>query len=95
MNCIEVKNLSKAYGTVTALHQVSFDVKRGEVFGIIGPDGAGKTTLYRLLCTLLLPDGGSATVDGYDIVRQMKEVRRRLHAGAILALSRPHGAGKP
>ena len=76
MNCIEIKDLSKSYGPVTALHRVSFDVERGEVFGLIGPDGAGKTTLYRLLCTLLLPDTGSATVDGYDVVSQMDKVRR-------------------
>ncbi len=61
-----------------ALRDVSFTVEKGEVFGIIGPDGAGKTSLYRILCTLLKPEGGTATVEGYDIVRQMKEIRKRV-----------------
>jgi ABC-2 type transport system ATP-binding protein len=63
---------------VKALTDVSFTVGQGEVFGLIGPDGAGKTTLFRILCTLLLPDQGSATVDGFDVVRQMAEIRRRV-----------------
>lgn len=78
MNAIEVNSLSKRYGKVQALHEVSFSVGRGEVFGIIGPDGAGKTSLYRILCSLLLPDDGTASVDGYDVVSGMKEIRRRV-----------------
>lgn len=78
MNAIEVNSLSKGYGKVQALHDVSFSVGRGEVFGIIGPDGAGKTSLYRILCSLLLPDDGTASVDGYDVVSGMKEIRRRV-----------------
>ncbi len=78
MNIIEVKNVSKSYGTVKALDDVSFSVGRGEVFGLIGPDGSGKTTMFRILCTLLLPEQGTATVDGFDTVRQMKEIRRRV-----------------
>ena len=78
MNAIEVNNVSKSYGTVKALDGVSFTVGKGEVFGLIGPDGAGKTTLYRILCTLLLPEGGAATVDGFDTVRQMTDIRRRV-----------------
>lgn len=78
MNAIEVNSLSKGYGKVQALHEVSFSVGRGEVFGIIGPDGAGKTSLYRILCSLLLPDDGTASVDGYDVVSGMKEIRRRV-----------------
>ena len=78
MNAIEVDSLSKRYGKVQALHDVSFSVGRGEVFGIIGPDGAGKTSLYRILCSLLLPDDGTASVDGYDVVSGMKEIRRRV-----------------
>ena len=78
MNAIEVNNVSKSYGTVKALDQVSFTVGKGEIFGLIGPDGAGKTSLYRILCTLLLPDAGTATVDGFDVVKQMKEIRRRV-----------------
>ena len=78
MNAIEVNGVSKSYGKVHALQDVSFSVGKGEVFGIIGPDGAGKTSLYRILCALLLPDKGTASVDGFDTVRQMKEIRRRV-----------------
>ena len=78
MNAIEVNSVSKGYGSVKALDDVSFSVGRGEVFGLIGPDGAGKTSMYRILCSLLLPDSGSVTVDGFDVVRQMKEVRKRV-----------------
>ncbi len=78
MNAIEVRNISKRYGSLQALHDVSFEVGRGEVFGLIGPDGSGKTTLFRILCTLLLPDEGTASVDGFDTVRQMSDIRRRV-----------------
>ncbi|MCR5573375.1 MAG: ATP-binding cassette domain-containing protein [Bacteroidaceae bacterium] len=78
MNAIEVHGVSKHYGKVCALNDVSFSVSKGEVFGLIGPDGAGKTTLYRLLTTLLLPEGGWLKVDGYDTVSQMKEIRKRV-----------------
>ncbi|QUB93189.1 ABC transporter ATP-binding protein [Prevotella denticola] len=78
MNAIEVNSLSKGYGKVQALRDVSFSVGKGEMFGIIGPDGAGKTSLYRILCSLLLPDDGTASVDGYDVVSGMKEIRRRV-----------------
>lgn len=78
MNAIEVNSISKHYGKVQALRDVSFSVDKGEVFGLIGPDGAGKTSMYRILCSLLLPDAGTATVDGYDVVSQMKEIRKRI-----------------
>ena len=78
MNAIEVNSISKYYGKVQALCDVSFSVGKGEVFGLIGPDGAGKTSMYRILCSLLLPDAGTATVDGYDVVSQMKEIRKRV-----------------
>ncbi|MBR1503378.1 MAG: ABC transporter ATP-binding protein [Prevotella sp.] len=78
MDAIEVCHISKSYGKVKALSDVSFSVGKGEVFGLIGPDGAGKTSMFRILCTLLLPDQGTASVDGYDTVRQMKEIRRRV-----------------
>ncbi|MBQ3361501.1 MAG: ABC transporter ATP-binding protein, partial [Prevotella sp.] len=78
MNAIEVKNISKSYGRVQALSDVSFAVGQGEVFGLIGPDGAGKTSMFRILCSLLLPDAGTAAVDGYDVVKQMREVRSRV-----------------
>ena len=78
LNAIEVKNICKSYGRVQALDDVTLSVGRGEVFGLIGPDGSGKTSLYRILCTLLLPEKGTATVDGFDVVKQMKDIRRRV-----------------
>ena len=78
MNAIEVNNISKHYGNVKALQNVSFSVGEGEIFGLIGPDGAGKTSMYRILCSLLLPNEGSASVCGYDVVNGMKEVRKRV-----------------
>ena len=78
MNAIEVNHVSKSYGKVQALDDVSFTVGKGEVFGLIGPDGAGKTSMYRILCTLLKPGQGNATVDGFDVVRQMTDIRRRV-----------------
>lgn len=78
MNAIETHNLSKSYGKVHALRDVSFVVKQGELFGLIGPDGAGKSTLFHLLTTLLSPDEGSATVDGLDIVRDYRQIRSRV-----------------
>lgn len=72
---IFVKNISKKYTTVQALQNITFEVREGELFGLIGPDGAGKTTLFRLLTTLLIPNEGSATVANYDIVKQVKEIR--------------------
>ena len=78
MESIIVNNISKNYGRVKALQDVSFSVGKGEVFGLIGPDGAGKTSMFSILCTLLLPDGGTASVDGFDVVRQMKDIRRRV-----------------
>ena len=78
MESIIVNNISKSYGKVKALQDVSFSVSKGEVFGLIGPDGAGKTSMFRILCTLLLPDEGTASVDGFDVVQQMKDIRRRV-----------------
>ena len=78
MNAIEVSHISKSYGRVKALDDVSFSVSKGEVFGLIGPDGAGKTSMFRILCSLLLPETGTASVDGFDVVSQMREVRRRV-----------------
>ena len=77
-NAIEIQGLTKRYGALTAIDHISFTVGRGELFGLIGPDGAGKTTLFRLLATLLNPDEGSATVDGFDIVKQYREIRQRV-----------------
>ena len=78
MLAIDVQHISKSYGAVKALDDVSFTVQKGEVFGLIGPDGAGKTSMYRILCSLLLPESGTATVDELDVVKQMREVRCRV-----------------
>ena len=78
MSIIEINNLSKSYGKTKALDNVSFNVERGELFGLIGPDGAGKTTLFRLLTTLLTSDEGSATVDGRDIVKDYLNIRSQV-----------------
>jgi len=72
---IEVKDIHKKYGDVVALEKVSLSVKQGELFGLIGPDGAGKTSLMRILMSLLLPDGGTATMNGLDVVTDYKKVR--------------------
>ena len=75
---IHVENICKTFGKVQALGDVSLDVGKGELFGLVGPDGAGKTTLFRILCTLLLPDRGRASVEGFDVVKDMREIRRRV-----------------
>jgi ABC-2 type transport system ATP-binding protein len=78
-NAVTVKSLIKTYGKdKTAVDNISFSVKQGEIFGLIGPDGAGKTSIFRVLTTLLLPDGGSATVDGLDVVKDYKKIRSRV-----------------
>jgi len=73
---ISVRNISRSYGTVKALDNVSFEVPKGELFGFIGPDGSGKTTLFRILATLVIPDEGSATVEGFDVVKGFKKIRK-------------------
>ncbi len=78
MKAIEVEHISKSYGEVAALRDVSFDVEAGELFGLIGPDGAGKTTLFRLLTTLLKPDAGRASVVGLDIVNDYRDIRKQV-----------------
>ena len=78
MAAVTLQQLSKTYGKekTLAVDQVSFSVAAGELFGLIGPDGAGKTSLFRMLTTLLLPDAGSATVAGFDVVRDYRQIRR-------------------
>ena len=73
---IIIEGITKTYGAVTALNDVSFEVGKGELFGLIGPDGAGKTTLFRLLTTLMRPDRGSAKVEGLDVVDDYREIRK-------------------
>ncbi len=73
---IKVKNLTKNFNGFTAVDHVSFDVKKGEVFGLLGPNGAGKTTIIRMLSTLTRPTKGTATIGGYDIVKNDSEVRK-------------------
>ena len=78
MTAVSVENITKRYGKTVALDGVSFEVEKGELFGIIGPDGAGKTTLFRIIATLILADSGTASVDGFDVVRDYKELRKRI-----------------
>ena len=75
---VVVKEISKSYGKVEALKEVSFAVEQGEIFGLIGPDGAGKSTLFRILTTLLLADKGTATVNGLDVVTDYKQIRTKV-----------------
>jgi ABC-2 type transport system ATP-binding protein len=80
MSSVALHNITKTYnkGQVLAVNDVSFSVDQGELFGLIGPDGAGKTSIFRMLTTLLLPDKGNATVDGSDIVKDYKEIRSKV-----------------
>jgi FtsE: cell division ATP-binding protein FtsE len=78
MGAIEVDEVSKRYGTCQALERVSLDIRAGEIYGLIGPDGAGKTSLFRILVTLLLPDSGHARVEGLDVVKDFMAIRRRI-----------------
>ena len=78
MSAVVVDGLHKRFGDTAALADVSFQVERGEIFGFIGPDGAGKTTLFRVLTTLLLPDAGTARVLGLDVVADLWALRRRV-----------------
>lgn len=80
MTDVSVHHITKTYekGQIAAVDNISFDVSKGELFGLIGPDGAGKTSILRMLTTLLLPDGGQATVNGLDIVRDYKSIRSRI-----------------
>ena len=75
---IEVTDLSKRFGAFTAVDRVSFAVHRGEVFGFLGPNGSGKSTTIRMLCGILLPTSGSATVAGFDVARAPEQVRQHI-----------------
>lgn len=78
MNPIEVQNINKTYGKVEAVKEVSFEVNKGELFGLIGPDGAGKTTIFRILTTLLKPDSGKALVLDQDVVEEYRKIRSKV-----------------
>ena len=75
---ISADRLSKSFGAVKALRDLSFEVGEGEIFGFIGPDGAGKTTLFRIITTLMLPDQGKVTVLGLDCVKGFRELRKHI-----------------
>lgn len=77
---INVNHINKSYGNgkIMAVYDMSFQVNEGEIFGLIGPDGAGKTTIFRILTTLLKPDSGNASVDGLDVVKDYKAIRQRV-----------------
>lgn len=78
VKAIDISQVSKRYGSTEALRDVTFDVDKGEVFGLIGPDGGGKTSMFRIMATLLLPDSGRALLDGFDTVNDMKAIRKRV-----------------
>lgn len=77
MQAVTLHNITKIYGKekTVAVNNVSFSVNQGELFGLIGPDGAGKSSIFRILTTLLLPDGGTATLDGFDILKDYRQIR--------------------
>ena len=75
---VEIEKISRQFGDITALYQVSLTVEQGKIFGLIGPDGAGKTTLFRIIATLLLPDEGRVLVNGIDVVRKWWNIREMI-----------------
>ena len=77
-NAIEVHDIVKTFGDFTAVKGITFDVKAGEIFGLLGPNGAGKSTLIRMMVTLLPPTSGTATINGFDVVKKADEVRRSI-----------------
>ncbi len=75
-NAIHIESVSKTFGGVKALDNISLDINYGEIYGLLGPDGAGKTTLFRILTTLMLPDSGTASVCGFDTIKNYTQIRR-------------------
>ncbi len=78
MSVIQVQNLNKSYNNLQALTEISFELHKGEIFGIIGPDGAGKSTLFNILATLLAPDSGDVSILGMDLNRDYKQIRKEI-----------------
>lgn len=78
MPAVVLNNITKKYGDFVAVDDVSFEVQKGELFGLIGPDGAGKTSIFRILTTLLLAENGTATVEGHDVVKEFQEIRNKV-----------------
>ena len=74
--CVSIEQLSKSYGEINALRDIELEIAKGELFGFIGPDGAGKTSLFRILVSLIIPDKGKASVCGYDVVKDYKKIRK-------------------
>ncbi len=77
-NIIEVKNLKKNFDNFTAVDEITFNVKKGEIFGFLGPNGAGKSTTIRMLCGLLIPTSGYAAVNGFDVYRQSERIKQNI-----------------
>ena len=75
---IETFDLTRRFGNLTAVDHINFKVEKGEIFGLLGPNGAGKSTTISMLCTILKPSSGTATVNGFDIVRQPGQVRKSI-----------------
>ncbi len=78
MDMIEIEGLSRKFGKLVAVDNISFQVPKGEIFGFLGPNGAGKTTTINILCTLLKPTGGRASVNGYDVLKERRKVQRSI-----------------
>src|SRR4030042_778436 len=93
-NAIVVEGLVKRFKSLVALDGIDFEVPAGMVFGLLGPNGAGKTTAIRILATILHPDGGHASVMGYDVVRQGSEVRYRIGLAGQNAAVDPNLTGR-
>src|SRR5947209_7776018 len=78
MNAVEIRHLVKRFGDFVAVDKVSLSVARGEIFGFLGPNGAGKSTTIRILCGLLEPTSGDATVAGFDVKRQSEQIKQNI-----------------
>jgi ABC-2 type transport system ATP-binding protein len=78
VNAIEIDNIVRKFGKLVAVDGISFNVQKGGIFGFLGPNGAGKTTTINILCTLLLPTGGKAYVNGHDVVKEQRQVQRSI-----------------